>query len=126
MPLQGEHHHHQGSRLDQAGDNADKSVADRALRSDHIVVETADQLAYLGVRIKAQRHALQVGKQRPAQVVDHAFAHPGVELPEPHVQPAGQQGNCQHGYDQIGQSFQIALRKSPVDQVPQDQRGQQG
>ena len=68
-------------RLDDVGDDADDGVADGVLRADHVVVQAAHQLADLGVGEEAQRHALQVGVQRHAQVVDHAFAHPGVQPP---------------------------------------------
>ena len=40
----------------------------------HVVVQAAHQFSDLGVGEETQRHALQLGKERHAQVVDHAFA----------------------------------------------------
>jgi len=62
-PLQREHDCQCSNCLDQAGDNADKGITDGALRPNHIVIEAADQFADLGMGVKAQRHALQMGEQ---------------------------------------------------------------
>ena len=73
--------------LDHVGDDANDRVADGILRPDHIVVQAAHQLAHPGVGEEAQRHALQPGVERHAQIVDHAFADPGVEPPVDDVSP---------------------------------------
>ncbi len=88
-------------RLNDVGDDADDGVADGVLRADHIVVEAAHQFADFGVGEEAQRHALQVREQRHAQIVDHAFAHGGIQLPLENVDDAidgrdQQQGKGQH------------------------------
>ncbi len=62
FPFESEHDGQQGDRLDDVGDDVDDGVADGVLRADHVVVEAAHQLAHLGVREKAQGHALQRAK----------------------------------------------------------------
>ena len=45
MPFEREHHDKQADCFDQVGDDIDHGVADGVLRTDHIVIEAAHQLA---------------------------------------------------------------------------------
>ena len=124
-PFEGEHDAQHSRGLDHVGDDADDGVADGILRADHIVVQAAHQLADLGVGEEAQRHALQAGVERHAQIVDHAFADTGVQPALDNANRAAQGGDEQQGRRQPDQAVEIARRDGAVDQVAQDERGEQ-
>ena len=104
------------------GDDADNGVADGILRADHIVVKAAHQLADLGVGEEAQRHALQPGIQRQAQIVDHTFADTRIKAPLDHIDAAVQDRDSQHRQGQQDQPVDILGWNGVVDQIPHDQR----
>ena len=54
LPLHREHNNEQRNRFDQVGDDIDDGIADCVLRADHVVVESAHQLARFCVGEKAQ------------------------------------------------------------------------
>ncbi len=79
-PFESQHDGQQSNGFDDVGDDVDNRVADGILRADHIVVESAHQLADFGVGKESQRHSLQAREQRHTQIKDHAFADCRVQL----------------------------------------------
>ena len=73
-PLEGDHRGQRGDEDDDVADDAAERAGDRGLRTDDVVVQTADQRAGLGAGEERDRHALHLGEQRDAQVVDESFA----------------------------------------------------
>ncbi len=123
LPGQAEHHHRGQGESDGIGDDAGQGRGESLLRTDDVVVESADQGAGLGAGEERQRHLLHVPEHLGAHVEDQALADPGRE-------PAGAEGQqrVQHGQaaDHQRQSHHhghSAAGADLVDHVAGEQRG---
>ena len=120
-PLQRDHDRQRADQRDQVGDDVHDRAVDRPLGAAHVVVQPRHELAGLGVGEEAQRHALHVAEQRPAQVVDHALTHRRAPVALHHAEQADHQRHRDHAEGQPTEPAEVLLRQGVVDQIPRQQ-----
>jgi hypothetical protein len=120
-PLQAKRHRQHRRRLNDIRDDTDDRVADGVLGTDDIVVQAAHQLADFSIGEEAQRHFLQMGVQGHTQIIDHPFAHGGIEPPLPEVDRGAHNWDEQQAEGQQPQALQVAVREGAIDGIAHNQ-----
>ena len=79
LPRQVEHRGEHDRDADDVADDVGQRAGERLLRTEHVVVDPADQRTGLGAGEERDRHALDVLEDLRAHVVDQALADPRGE-----------------------------------------------
>ena len=115
-PVDQEHRHDGGQRDRQVLCDRRRRVRDHALDTAHVVGQPALDLAGPCGREEPQRHALQVGVERVAEVLHHVLANEVVEVRLANTQKARPDGHDNHQRDIPVEQLKAAANDDVVDQ----------